>query len=417
MKKSLLISTFLLAISASALAQKRPAAPATITLEQAMSQYRFDEAERIMNQDIAATRKRRADVTEKEAMLRQIQRAKSRLHATERTTFIDSIVTSKADAINHIFLSDESGKVLTYNEYFHKKDSTQSTVYLSQFADKIVFAQPDANGEMMLYSSNLVGNEWTAPELLAEQGLGEHGDIVQNYPFMLNDGTTLYYAAKGEESIGGYDIFMTRYDADEHHFLAPENIGMPFNSPANDYLFAIDEYHNLGYFVTDRNMPSDTVCVYTFIPNASRRIYNQEEIGDARLQAFARISSIADTWENKEAVQASLATLKGLKNNQSATNKNGKDAFELILNDRIIYTSLSQIQNPELLKKVQYWLESKNDLKKAEDNLQLLRDKYASSNADARTAMTQQIAQEENRVRTLYLSIDKQLKEMRQAVQ
>ena len=56
---------------------------------------------------------------------------------------------------------------------------------------------------------------------------------------MLSDGLTLYFAAQGPESIGGYDIFMTTYDAAEGRFLKPENIGMPFNSTANDYAWLL----------------------------------------------------------------------------------------------------------------------------------------------------------------------------------
>ena len=31
-------------------------------------------------------------------------------------------------------------------------------------------------------------------------------------------------------------------------YLVPENVGMPFNSPYNDYMYVIDEYNNLGWF-------------------------------------------------------------------------------------------------------------------------------------------------------------------------
>ena len=67
----------------------------------------------------------------------------------------------------------------------------------------------------------------------------------QDYPFMLSDGTTLYFAENGEESLGGYDLFVTRYSSSSHEYLKPENLGMPFNSPYNDYMLVIDEPNNL----------------------------------------------------------------------------------------------------------------------------------------------------------------------------
>lgn len=95
--------------------------------------------------------------------------------------------------------------------------------------------------------------------------------INANYPYVLTDGATIYYAADGENSIGGYDIFVTRYNTNTNTYLTPENVGMPFNSPYNDYMFAIDEFNNLGWFASDRYQPEGKVCIYVFIPNSSKR--------------------------------------------------------------------------------------------------------------------------------------------------
>ena len=81
-------------------------------------------------------------------------------------------------------------------------------------------------------------------------GLDTDGDL--RYPFLQNDGVTIYYAASGSESMGGLDIFVSRYNTATGKYLKPENIGMPFNSEANDYLYVIDEDNNLGWFATDQ---------------------------------------------------------------------------------------------------------------------------------------------------------------------
>ena len=143
-----------------------------------------------------------------------------------------------------------------------------------------------------IFTSDLLGGKWS--KAVQIKGLNEDED--QDYPFMLSDGVTLYYGARGSESLGGYDIFVTRYDADSKSFLKPENIGMPFNSPANDYLYAIDEVNNLGWFVTDRSQPEGKVCIYIFVPNALRNTYETEAYSEEELKGLARISSIAATW-------------------------------------------------------------------------------------------------------------------------
>ena len=145
-----------------------------------------------------------------------------------------------------------------------------------------------------IVQSDYIGNRWTTP--LRVEGISS---ASANNPFLMPDGTTLYFAQKGENSIGGYDIFVTRYDGDTGSFLRAENLGMPFSSTANDYFYAIDEANNLGYFVTDRRQPAGKVCIYVFIPNTTRKIYASENYSEEKMRSLARIDRIADSWGDK----------------------------------------------------------------------------------------------------------------------
>ena len=87
------------------------------------------------------------------------------------------------------------------------------------------------------------------------------------------DGVTLYFANNGENSLGGYDIFMTRRsdgDGEGKEYFQPQNVGMPYNSPFNDFMMAIDEASGLGWWATDRNQIPGKVTVYVFIPSQMR---------------------------------------------------------------------------------------------------------------------------------------------------
>ena len=57
-------------------------------------------------------------------------------------------------------------------------------------------------------------------------------------------------------------------------YSEPINIGMPFNSPANDYLYVFDEMTHIGWFATDRFQHQDTVVVYEFVPNKEKILIN-----------------------------------------------------------------------------------------------------------------------------------------------
>lgn len=154
----------------------------------------------------------------------------------------------------------------------------------------------------------MIGDKWSRDIPL--KGLDVLGDDVDiNWPFMLADGTTLYFAAKGEESIGGFDIFMTRYDETTKSFLKPENIGMPFNSAANDYLYIVDEYDGFGWFATDRNQPEGMVCIYSFLLNDVRENYIVDEYSPEQLRQLSEIHSISQTWSSLNARNNALERL------------------------------------------------------------------------------------------------------------
>lgn len=216
------------------------------------------------------------------------------LEAVQRVVFIDSMVVDQANFYDHIPLSEECGRI--------RQDSGMGQ-YTSELGDRRIEALPHkGDSTTRLAMSDLIGGSWTTPT--AVRGLGNED---ANYPYVMPDGTTLYYAQKGAKSIGGYDIFVTRYNAENGAFLRPENIGMPFASAHNDLLYVIDEPMQLGYFVTDRRQPAGKVCIYVFIPSASRQVYPSEAYEEEKLRALAAISRIADTWgdggERKKAME------------------------------------------------------------------------------------------------------------------
>ena len=117
-----------------------------------------------------------------------------------------------------------------------------------------------------------------------------------NYPFVLSRWSLQsIILPKGNGSIGGYDLFVTRYNINSDTYLAPEQLGMPFNSPYNDYMMVFDEVKGLGWFVSDRFQPEGKACVYLFIPNPEHKRVESEDIEMKRTRAA--ITSIRDSWK------------------------------------------------------------------------------------------------------------------------
>ena len=330
--------------------------------------------------------------------------------ATQQIIFIDSVVVAKDDILSIIRLNPESGKLDTFDQFFRSEGHTDSYVYLNEMGNKCYFSDENANGQMQLYTLDKLGEEWSEP--LALKGINE-GISEANYPFMMTDGTTFYFAAKGKESIGGYDIFVTRSDSENGQFLRPENIGMPFNSEANDYLYVIDELSNIGYFVTDRRQPAGKVCVYIFIPPTSRHIYNSDAYSDEQLRGFADISRIANTWGKGTERKQALERLKAI----SKTNPTQqlKSAVNFIVNDRVTYTDISQFQapdSPDLYRELQSTKKQLNDI---EQLLEKSRNFYAKAKPEDKRVLRTEILDAERQFVRLTADVKTLEKRIRQS--
>ena len=255
------------------------------------------------------------------------------LETTQQIMFIDSVVVDKQNFLEAYRLTSEAGTVSGYNKFFHSEDQPYSTVYLNQLGNKCWFA---TDGH--LYTSDMIGHQWSEPMPL--DGLGRFQRT--NYPFMLSDGTTLYFAAISDEGLGGLDIYVSRYDSESGKYLIAENIGLPFNSSANDYMYAIDEMTGVGYFATDRRQPEGKVCIYTFIPNQKRIVYSTDEMSQDSIRSLANIDRIADTWGDG-ALRADV--LDRLNNAGRKPREVKKNEFMFIINDDIVYTSIKEFKD------------------------------------------------------------------------
>ena len=271
------------------------------------------------------------------------QRLESMRGFTQKVMFIDSVVVSKSKLLSSLNIPDEAGSIQAYNKFFNTTDQPNSIVYQNQLKNKCVFSK-FTDGGWDLYSKEMIGEKWSnAVPLKGLDILGDDVDI--NWPFLLSDGTTLYFAAKGEESIGGFDIFMTRYDETTQSYLKPENIGMPFNSIDNDYFFIVDEYDGIGWFATDRNQPEGKVCIYSFIYNNVRENYVVDEYTPEQLRQLSEIHSISQTWTSNQARLSALEQLTAVYKRKFTQKK--KNDFEFVINDELTYTTLTDFRSVE----------------------------------------------------------------------
>ena len=126
-----------------------------------------------------------------------------------------------------------------------------NTVYYSSYGDNPI------NGKDIYTSTKQADNSFTKGEKVN----GINTEFDEDYPFLHPNGKTLYFASKGFNSMGGYDIFKSVYDEENKTWGKPKNMEFPINSPDDDYLFVTDSAETTAYFSTGRQSPPGKIDV------------------------------------------------------------------------------------------------------------------------------------------------------------
>jgi len=360
--------------------------------------YRFGDAEKEFALYEKAKRRDKealAKLSEKRAFAETLKKMVSR---TEDVQIIDSVIVPKKNFLSAYHLSATSGSVLPMQDFFENAPTNDFPVFLNERKDKVYFSLTDVSKNVDLYTMEKLidhfGNQKRLPE-----SINDAGD--QAYPFVMSDGVTIYFASTGHNSIGGYDLYITRYNFANDTYLNPNQLNMPFNSPFNDYMMAVDEEKGVGWFASDRFQPEDSVCVYTFIPN--KQVTLLENPDETFMANRARISSIHATW--KEGVDYSSLIAQARENN-SAKEVSSKKDFELIIDDIRTYHQLSDFKNANARNLYAKALDLQQQLERVEKELSDKRDRYAQASQAEKNNLAPSILSLEKEAESLHRQIE-----------
>ena len=156
--------------------------------------------------------------------------------------------TNKADGLYFYRGPDYEGEIMLNKGIGDKSRSTpieidakfslvNSDVFF--FDDNVIlFSAKDAKGYggYDLYASVKKDGAWSIPQNLGPQ-VNSASDELN--PFLSADGSELYFSSNRDESIGGYDVFFSSYLFEADRWSAPENLGIPINSPGDDTHFSL----------------------------------------------------------------------------------------------------------------------------------------------------------------------------------
>jgi hypothetical protein len=174
----------------------------------------------------------------------------------------DLVVQSKkqlneADYFRSYDLKSIGGKLLVKPDDFKtgvdKKKKEKSIVFLPKSGNRIYFSSYGDNadnGKDIYYAVKMADGNYSKPQKVKIINT----EFDEDYPFLHPNGQTLYFASKGHNSMGGYDIFKSNY-------IEASDLEFPINSPDDDYLFVTDSLEKTAYFSTGRQSPHDKIDV------------------------------------------------------------------------------------------------------------------------------------------------------------
>lgn len=157
--------------------------------------------------------------------------------------------------------------------------------YVPDDAKEIYWSAEDKEGIRNIFRSEYQDTVWSVPSLLNEYMTSDSDEI---YPMLSPDGSQLYFSSAGLHGIGGYDIYVSEKDPATGDWSVPVNMGFPYSSPADDFLFINTDDSEYSIFASNRDCPKDSVWVYVLdydnMP-VRRSITNPEELRNiARLE-------------------------------------------------------------------------------------------------------------------------------------
>lgn len=138
-------------------------------------------------------------------------------------------------------------------------DNLSRAVYVPDGSRDIYYSAKDEEGIRNIYATHLADSLWSVPALINEQLTSSSDEI---YPMLSPDSQSLYFASKGLYGMGGYDLYVSQWNKETGDWDVPVNMGFPYSSPYDDFLFVNTEDGKYSIFASNRECGRDSVTIY-----------------------------------------------------------------------------------------------------------------------------------------------------------
>lgn len=186
------------------------------------------------------------------------------------TTISDLVVLEKKEIEYTSFfrlynLANIGGVILITAEYQSKIDKKKNHTPLIHFPDNAQtiyyssYGDSDKGSKDIYCRKRLPDGKWGLPALVPGN---VNTRFDEDFPYLSPNGEYLYFCSKGHNSMGGFDVFRSKFDPENNAFGQPENMDFAISSPDNDLFYVVDSLEKNAYFASARQSENGKIHVY-----------------------------------------------------------------------------------------------------------------------------------------------------------
>jgi len=159
------------------------------------------------------------------------------------------------------YKNDKWNKPSRLNNFINSKKSHEPSVSLSMDEKTLYFVserEGGFGGKDIYRSEKQSDGTWGEPQNL---GSTINSEYDEDAPYIDSENSTLYFSSEAHGSIGGFDVFKSKLK--NGSWSAPENLGYPVNSGANDIFYVYNSKTKTAYFASIREGGLGNYDIYT----------------------------------------------------------------------------------------------------------------------------------------------------------
>lgn len=199
------------------------------------SEYRFAEAIQAYKRAAATVQDSATKVALQEGIV-QCENGKNLMSYTTSPKLVSHASYSVEDFYLHISSLQDKSWIKNPNVMVSTDSHPYyNAVYFPSGLKTVYYSAPDNTGSWNIYQiTQLSDTLWAEPKLAGEN-IRSSGDEI--FPMVSSDGKELYFASNGHYGMGGYDLYLSRWDDESQEWGVPENLGFPYSSVEDDVFF------------------------------------------------------------------------------------------------------------------------------------------------------------------------------------